>query len=122
MVWSSRLKTTLKMEMIEAKTPEMVRKQIWVHMMAYNLLRTLMWQAHPVLADGKTPQLSLQGTRQSLCQSIPLLAFSFRRARKVLTWDLNSSKEHNPSPNIVRGHPQMVTCFAMQVLPKIGQN
>ena len=82
------LKTTLKMEMIEAKTPEMVRQQIWVHMMAYNLLRTLMWQAHPVLADGKTPQLSLQGTRQSLCQSIPLLAFSSRRARKVLAQNL----------------------------------
>lgn len=30
------LKTTLKMEMIGAKTPEMVQKDIWVHMLAYN--------------------------------------------------------------------------------------
>ncbi len=39
------LKTTLKMEMIAAKTPEMVQKEIWMHLLAYNLLRTLMWQA-----------------------------------------------------------------------------
>ena len=39
------LKTTLNMEMIDAKTPEMVTKSILVHLLAYNLLRTLMWQA-----------------------------------------------------------------------------
>jgi IS4 transposase len=40
-----RLKTTLKMEMIVAKTPAMVQKEIWMHLLAYNLLRTLMWQS-----------------------------------------------------------------------------
>ena len=30
------LKTTLTMEMIAAKTPEMVRKDLWVHLLAYN--------------------------------------------------------------------------------------
>jgi hypothetical protein len=39
------LKTTLRMEMIAAKTPEMVQKEIWMHLLAYNLLRTLMWQS-----------------------------------------------------------------------------
>ncbi len=39
------LKTTLKMEMIVAKTPQIVQKDIWVHLLAYNLLRTLIWQA-----------------------------------------------------------------------------
>lgn len=29
------LKTTLKMEMLTAKTPEMVRKEIWTHLFAY---------------------------------------------------------------------------------------
>ena len=29
------LKTTLKMEMLTAKTPEMVRKEIWSHLFAY---------------------------------------------------------------------------------------
>ena len=31
--------------MFAAKTPEMVQKEIWVQMLAYNLLRTLIWQA-----------------------------------------------------------------------------
>ena len=67
------LKTTLKMEMIGAKTPEMVQKEIWVHMLAYNLLRTLMWQsAH---RSGVSPlRISLQGTRQQFNQFRPDLA------------------------------------------------
>ncbi len=57
------LKTTLAMEMIAAKTPAMVTKSIWVHLLTYNLLRTLMWEA---TADSEVDalRLSLQGTRQ----------------------------------------------------------
>jgi hypothetical protein len=51
------------MEMLRAKTPEMVRKEIYVHLMAYNLLRTVMWQAGR--QAGVCPvRISLQGTRQ----------------------------------------------------------
>ena len=39
------VKTTLSMEMLRGKTPAMVRKEIYVQMIAYNLLRTLMWEA-----------------------------------------------------------------------------
>ena len=67
------LKTTLKMEMIAAKTPDIVQKEVWVHLLAYNLLRTLMWQA-----SQQTPvsplRLSLQSTRQQLNHFRPLLA------------------------------------------------
>ncbi len=30
---------------MHVKTPEMVQKEIWVHLLVYNLLRTLMWQS-----------------------------------------------------------------------------
>jgi Transposase DDE domain len=67
--WSStevnlrHIKTTLKMEHIATKTPEMVRKDIWMHLLAYNLLRTVMIEA--VRPTKLTPlHLSLQGTRQ----------------------------------------------------------
>ena len=30
---------------VRGKTPEMVRKEIYVYLLAYNLLRTVMWQA-----------------------------------------------------------------------------
>ena len=33
------------MDILRGKTPDMVRKEIYVHLLAYNLLRTVMWQA-----------------------------------------------------------------------------
>lgn len=77
------LKTTLSMEMITAKTPEMVRKEIWVHLLTYNLLRTLMEQAAPKL-DYQRAQLSLQATRQHFRQMLSLLAITTATARKRL--------------------------------------
>jgi Transposase DDE domain len=67
--WSStevnfkHIKTTLKMEKIAAKTPDVVRKDIIVHLIAYNLLRAVMIEA--VISTDLSPlRLSLQGTRQ----------------------------------------------------------
>lgn len=39
------LKITLGMDILTCKTPEMVRKEIWARLLAYNLLRGLMTQA-----------------------------------------------------------------------------
>jgi len=39
------LKTTMQMEHISCKTPEMVRKSFYVHLLAYNLVRMLMYQS-----------------------------------------------------------------------------
>lgn len=46
------LKTTMQMEHISCKTPEMVRKSFYVHLLSYNLVRMLMYQSskeHDVL-------------------------------------------------------------------------
>ena len=39
------LKRTLQMDILRCKTPELVRKEIWTHVLAYNLIRTIMAQA-----------------------------------------------------------------------------
>ena len=39
------LKQTLQMDILRCKTPELVHKEIWAHILAYNLIRTLMAQA-----------------------------------------------------------------------------
>jgi len=66
------VKTTLKMEMLQTQSPEMVRKEIYVHLMAYNLLRYLMWQSAE--QKGNDPlRLSVQGDRQSFNQYRDLL-------------------------------------------------
>ena len=33
------IKQTLKMDVLTCQTPEMVRKEIWMHLLAYNLVR-----------------------------------------------------------------------------------
>lgn len=61
------VKTTLGMEMLRAKTPEMVRKEIFVHLMAYNLLRALMWES--AKQAGVSPlRVSVQGSRQHMIE------------------------------------------------------
>jgi hypothetical protein len=39
------LKVTLQMDVLRCKTPELVRKEIWTHVLAYNLIRAIIAQA-----------------------------------------------------------------------------
>jgi hypothetical protein len=39
------LKTVLHLDVLRGKTPEMVHKEVWMHLLAYNLIRTVMAQA-----------------------------------------------------------------------------
>jgi hypothetical protein len=57
------LKTTMKMEHLPCKTPEMVRKDFYMHLLAYNLIRTIMFQSS--VEYGGTPlDISFQATIQ----------------------------------------------------------
>jgi len=57
------IKTTLGMERLRCKTPEMAIKELWVYLLAYNLIRLLMTQA-ALLADQIPRQLSFKHTVQ----------------------------------------------------------
>jgi hypothetical protein len=57
------IKTTLGMEMLSCRTPAMAQKEIWVYLLAYNLIRLLMAQA-ALLADLLPRQLSFKHTLQ----------------------------------------------------------
>jgi len=39
------IKTTMQMDVLRGKSPDVVRKEILMHLLAYNLIRALMWQA-----------------------------------------------------------------------------
>jgi len=68
------LKTVMQMEMLRCKTPELVRKEIWTHILAYNLIRTVMAQA--ALKHHIQPRsISFKGTIQSLEAFKQLIAF-----------------------------------------------
>jgi hypothetical protein len=57
------LKTTMRMDHLSSKTPEMARKEFYVHLLAYNLIRTLMFQS-ATEHDVKPLELSFQATIQ----------------------------------------------------------
>jgi hypothetical protein len=59
------LKRTLQMDVLRCKTPELVRKEIWTHILAYNLIRTIMAQA--AIKHAIQPRsLSLQRSHSNL--------------------------------------------------------
>jgi hypothetical protein len=72
------LKQTMQMDILRCKTPELVRKEIWTHILAYNLIRTVMAQA----AAGHEIQprsISFKGAVQTLEAFQPLIAIKGER-------------------------------------------
>ncbi len=107
------LKTTLKMEMIFAKTPEMVQKEIWVHLLAYNLLRTLMWQSAQQ-AEVSPLRISLQGQGQQFNQFRPDLAQATTKNRyrlyttllEVISNQLVPLRPNRAEPRVTKRRPK----------------
>ncbi len=64
------LKQTMQMSILRSKSPDMVCKEIWSHLLAYNLIRTVMAQAaqeHQVVPR----ELSFKGALQTLLAFAP---------------------------------------------------
>jgi hypothetical protein len=66
------IKTTMQMDVLRGKSPDVVRKEILMHLLAYNLIRALMWQA--ARKHGRPlHRLSFAGTVQHLNALAPYL-------------------------------------------------
>ena len=67
------LKQTLQMDVLRCKTPELVRKELWTHILAYNLIRTIAAQA--ATRHGVEPRsISFKGVVQTLEAFQPVIA------------------------------------------------
>jgi hypothetical protein len=72
------LKQTMQMEVLRCKTPELVRKEIWTHLLAYNLMRTIIAQAaskHEI----EPRSISFKGAIQTLEAFQPVIAIQGER-------------------------------------------
>ena len=67
------IKETMQMGVLRCKTPELVRKEIWTHLLAYNLIRTIMAQA-ATRHDIDPRSISFKGAIQTLEAFQPLIA------------------------------------------------
>jgi hypothetical protein len=75
--WRS-IKDVLQMDVLRCKSPELVRKEIWTHVLAYNLIRTIMAQA--ASQNGMTPRsISFKATLQVLEAFQPMIASQSHR-------------------------------------------
>jgi hypothetical protein len=67
------LKQVLQMDVLRCKTPDLVRKEVWAHVLAYNLIRAVMAQAatrHAV----EPRSISFKGAAQAVEAFQPVLA------------------------------------------------
>ena len=64
------IKATMKMDVLRCKTPEMVRKEIWAHLLAYNLLRTVMAVA-AAESNIEPRKISFKGAKQAVTAFAP---------------------------------------------------
>jgi hypothetical protein len=75
------LKTTMKMEFIHSKSPSMVEKEFYVHLLAYNLIRVVLWDAG-IRHHISPSRLSFRGAIQYIHSFMPILSIS--EARNVI--------------------------------------
>jgi hypothetical protein len=77
------IKSTMRMDVLRCQTPEMVRKEIWAHLLAYNLLRTAM--AVAAAEAGVEPRrLSFKGAKQAVAAFAPKIEAAPPEGRAAL--------------------------------------
>jgi Transposase DDE domain len=77
------IKATMQMDILRCKTPGMVHKEIWAHLLAYNLLRTAMAVAANE-NDIEPRQVSFKGAKQALTAFAPKIEAAPPEGRAAL--------------------------------------
>ena len=112
------IKTALGLDVLRCLTPDLIAKEVWMQVIAYNVIRALMCAAAKV-HGGPVDRLSFKGTVDTLRQWTPLLApalFVSRVARKellrVIAADLLPHRPDRVEPRARKRRPkpyQMLT-------------
>ncbi|OGT41673.1 MAG: hypothetical protein A3F13_03960 [Gammaproteobacteria bacterium RIFCSPHIGHO2_12_FULL_40_19] len=105
------------MDILRGKTPEMVRKEIWAHILAYNLVRKMMAQA-AVMYEKNPRQLSFKlafcPRKIMMCMTYFFVLLHIKKQRisleAPLKHCLHTIKMSHNSTNIAQGcaYKQMV--------------
>ena len=101
------IKTTLGMDILSCQTPDMVRKEIYVYLLAYNLIRSVMYEAGTVF-ERNPIRLSLQATRQHLNNfTTKWINTPFRTGRKLYKTMLEKVADSYQKKRIGRVEPRV---------------
>ena len=77
------IKTTMGMDVLRCKSPQMVEKELWMHVVAYNLVRALILESAHICCV-PFDRISFKGTLSTLRQWAPSLAHLSVRKQKRL--------------------------------------
>jgi hypothetical protein len=104
------IKSTMQMDVLRCKTPDLVRKEVWTHILAYNLLRTMIAQA-AVMHSIDPRKISFKGALQTLEAFQPLIALQSRRGavrrRQLYCHVLNAIVVHRVGNRPDRFEPRL---------------
>jgi hypothetical protein len=117
--WTAELrirdvKTTLRMDVLRGKSPDVVRKEIYLHFVVYDLIRALMWQAADE-CNRPLHCLSFAGTMQRFDAIAPYLylfagtAKGIRLYQLLLSWIACDPLPHRPGriePRVLKRRPK----------------
>jgi hypothetical protein len=107
------VKIGLQMDDLRGRTPEMVRREIWVHWLAYNLIRKTTAQA--ALTHGKLPrQLSFAAALGAVATSWDhasvashhLLGALAHAQFRVIAWHEVGNRPNRVEPRAIKRHPK----------------
>lgn len=104
------IKQTLKMDILSCKTPQMVRKEMWVHLLGYNLIRKVMAQSAGECPEKVKPrELSFAGAKQTLEAFRSVLVLSEERVQEKLAREvLKAVRTHRVGNRPGRCEPRKV--------------
>jgi hypothetical protein len=114
------IKCSLGMDVLRCKTPEMVRKEIWTCLLAYNLIRKIMLQS--ALESGLSPrQLSFANALQTMAASWTVLPtldhskFSLMIVAQLssLTCPIVGNRPNRIEPRAVKRRPKPMRLLTM---------
>lgn len=104
------IKTTMHMEVLRCKSTDMIHKELMVFIIAYNLIRSLIWQA--ALKKEIDPyRISFAGAIQAIRQFIPLLPMLVTKKQKqqfIEAFMKILAADIVPIPNEARREPRAV--------------
>jgi hypothetical protein len=103
------LKQTLQMDMLRSQTPQMARKEVWAHLLVYNLVRIVMAQA-AAQARVRPDEVSFTGALQTINAFLPQMRSitSYEDAQalwEVILWAVG---EHRVGDRPDRHEPRAV--------------
>ncbi len=109
------LKTTMQMEFLRTKSPAMVQREVWAHLLAYDLIRTLMWESAKKGRHLDPLTLSLKGTIQAMTSLWPFtaaatchrdLTASFDDLLRAIRYQKISPRPHRVEPRVRKRRPK----------------